>query len=1003
MEDKRGDAGTQPPANADSTATEPTSSRRRAGGPKRKASSLGGSASSSTPSKRLTREKASLSHAPIHNGPLTRTRQGPSSHSSASAAASKPAAQTKRPEPTSLEAEQAKRESELEALEAAMEAEFEAIRSRDANAHVVPSHCGWFMWTKIHAIEERMLPSFFDGKSDTRNPDTYLEIRNCILKKFHADPGTLAELKDMLELEVGDFESRQEVMEFLDHWGLINFHPFPPTGSTVMSVNSEEVAERDSLVDKLYRFEALESRSSLVSKTNLITPTVPSGLFPESTIAEELVRPEGPAVEYHCNSCSADCSRKRYHCQKQADFDLCSDCFNNGKFDSGMSSTDFILMEPAEAHGVSGGNWTDQETLLLLEALELYKEDWNEIADHVATKTKAQCILHFVQMPIEDTFLDHDDDLDASAKETADPTSTNNEILPPKDAPGTTENKTSANESDPQTSPMEISKEEASESKDGEDTSKPKDENEVKDGQETSNLEDAGDLKLDQETDENLALKALKEAFEVVGYPQTPESQLSFADVGNPAMALAAFLARLVGPDHAIASAHNSLKSITADAPGIELASRHCFILEDPPTDRKEQGGRDSVAAEREAQSDKIDQEDSHKEDNSASGLEDRGVSNDNAKKLEEVTPEEKSQSAKEQDDRISHEEVETDKRNKSNNSELPNDQPPTLGESDDSKLEAPPSSTKESGEGTSVGKPSETTDTPMDVDVSVSIPSVKTEPQQQVASNSAEQPSQSTETTKEVDVFNDLALESDEPPPPVTVQSEEAPQPTETSKDVDMVCDTEPPQENEPPQPVENTTSEDQTDDSKHEKHDCTEPKNDKKQEMKGEQKIDKIKQAAVSAVSAAAVKAKLLAEQEEDQIRQLAAMLIEKQLHKLEAKLGFFNEMESVVMRVKEQLDRSRQKLYHERAQIIAARLGLPGSSSRGMPSAMPTNRMATNATNAVPRPPLMMTSQRPPMSRPMGAVPPTPLNQFSSTTWSGSPIRPPSQDSLSSMGAK
>ncbi|KAM5548926.1 SWI/SNF complex subunit SWI3D [Rosa sericea] len=1005
MEEKRGDAGTQPPANAaDSPAAEPTSSRRRAGGQKRKASSLGGSGSSSTPSKRLTREKASLSHPPIHNGPLTRARQGPNNHASASAAAVKPAAQSKRPEPSSVEAERAKRESELEALEASMEAEFEAIRSRDANAHVVPSHCGWFSWTKIHAIEERMLPSFFNGKSDTRTPDTYLEIRNCIMKKFHANPGTLVELKDMLELEVGDFDSRQEVMEFLDHWGLINFHPFPPTGSTVANVNSDEVTERDSLVDKLYHFEALESRSSVVPKTNLFTPTVPSGLFPESTFAEELVRPEGPAVEYHCNSCSADCSRKRYHCQKQADFDLCSDCFNNGKFDSGMSSSDFILMEPAEAPGVSGGKWTDQETLLLLEALELYKENWNEIAEHVATKTKAQCILHFVQMPIEDTFLDHDDDIDASAKETADPTSTNNDLLPPKDAPETTENKTSANESDPQTSPMEISKEEASEVKVGEDTSKPEDENEVKVGQDTSKLEDTGDLKIDQETDENLALKALKEAFEVVGYPQTPESQLSFADVGNPAMALAAFLARLVGPDHAIASAHNSLKSISADSPGIELASRHCFILEDPPNDRKEQASRDSVAAEREVQSEKVDEENSHKEDNSTSGLEDRGVSNDNNdKKLEEVTPEEKSQSTKEQDDRVSHEEVGTDKLNKSNNSELPNDQPPTLGESDNSKVETPPSSVKESGEGTSVGQPSETIETPMDVDMSNSNPSTKTEPQQPVTSNSAEEPSQSTEASKEVDVSNALPSERDEPPPPVTVKSVEPPQPTETSKDVHMVCDSQPPQENEPSQPVENTASEDQTDDSKHEKHDCTDPKNDKKQETKGEQKIDKINQAAVSAVSAAAVKAKLLAEQEEDQIRQLAAMLIEKQLHKLEAKLGFFHEMESVVMRVKEQLDRSRQKLYHERAQIIAARLGLPGSSSRGMPSAMPTNRMATNAANSVPRPPLMMTSQRPPMSRPTGAVATTPLNQFSSSTLSGSAIRPPSQDSLSSIGTK
>lgn len=142
MDDKRGDAGIQPPANVDSPAAEPTSSRRRAGGQKRKASSLGGSTSSSTPSKRLTREKASLSHPPIHNGPLTRARQGPNNHASASAAAANPAAQTKRPEPSSVEAEQAKRESELEALEASMEAEFEAIRSRDANAHVVPSHCG---------------------------------------------------------------------------------------------------------------------------------------------------------------------------------------------------------------------------------------------------------------------------------------------------------------------------------------------------------------------------------------------------------------------------------------------------------------------------------------------------------------------------------------------------------------------------------------------------------------------------------------------------------------------------------------------------------------------------------------------------------------------------------------------------------------------------------------------------------------------------------------------
>jgi SWI/SNF related-matrix-associated actin-dependent regulator of chromatin subfamily C len=39
-------------------------------------------------------------------------------------------------------AEQLKKESEWESLEAEIEAEFKTIRSRDANAHVVPTHCG---------------------------------------------------------------------------------------------------------------------------------------------------------------------------------------------------------------------------------------------------------------------------------------------------------------------------------------------------------------------------------------------------------------------------------------------------------------------------------------------------------------------------------------------------------------------------------------------------------------------------------------------------------------------------------------------------------------------------------------------------------------------------------------------------------------------------------------------------------------------------------------------
>ena len=52
--------------------------------------------------------------------------------------------------------------------------------------------------------------------------------------------------------------------------------------------------------------------------------------------------------------------------------------------------------------------WTDQETLLLLEAMEMYKDDWNKVSEHVGTRTQDECILHFLRLPIEDPYMEED-------------------------------------------------------------------------------------------------------------------------------------------------------------------------------------------------------------------------------------------------------------------------------------------------------------------------------------------------------------------------------------------------------------------------------------------------------------------------------------------------------------------------------------------------------------------------------------------------------------------
>lgn len=150
-------------------------------------------------------------------------------------------------------------------------------------------------------------------------------IRNSIMNKFHSNPESQIELKDLTELSKEDPDSWQEVMEFLDHWGLINFHPFLPTGEDTSK--NEEDAKGDkkdaSLVEKLYQFETSQPHLMSVpipKKVEAVSQPALApvqGVFPEPGLAEDLAALTEPSIEYHCNSCQADCSRKRYHCRTQ--------------------------------------------------------------------------------------------------------------------------------------------------------------------------------------------------------------------------------------------------------------------------------------------------------------------------------------------------------------------------------------------------------------------------------------------------------------------------------------------------------------------------------------------------------------------------------------------------------------------------------------------------------------------------------------------------------------
>jgi SWI/SNF related-matrix-associated actin-dependent regulator of chromatin subfamily C len=129
-----------------------------------------------------------------------------------------------------------------------------------------------------------------------------------------------------------------------------------------------------------------------------------------------------PKKQFNCFSCGVDCTRVRYHSAKsiptaqpvapavaaKAKFDLCPNCFLEGRFPSSSSAVDFIKLEDASYSSIPDRNapWSDGELLLLLEGLELFDDDWNSIADHIGTRTREECVLKFLQLEIEDKYLE---------------------------------------------------------------------------------------------------------------------------------------------------------------------------------------------------------------------------------------------------------------------------------------------------------------------------------------------------------------------------------------------------------------------------------------------------------------------------------------------------------------------------------------------------------------------------------------------------------------------
>jgi len=86
-------------------------------------------------------------------------------------------------------------------------------------------------------------------------------------------------------------------------------------------------------------------------------------------------------------------------------FLICSS-FNSGKYDPIYTSEDFreVILEGKPVLDVEG--LSPEENHRLLEAILKFGDNWTEVEAYMGSRTKEECIRHFVRLPLEDPFLD---------------------------------------------------------------------------------------------------------------------------------------------------------------------------------------------------------------------------------------------------------------------------------------------------------------------------------------------------------------------------------------------------------------------------------------------------------------------------------------------------------------------------------------------------------------------------------------------------------------------
>eukprot|EP00494_Astrolonche_serrata_P024684 UN24944 len=267
---------------------------------------------------------------------------------------------------------------------------------------VVPSYANWFNQGMVHRIEWEEFRDLLQGDS-AQNTEMYVRVRDTIVNTFRLNPRVYLSCTACRRLVTADAGLCFRIHKFLEKWNLINYYVDPGTipSNTTQNIKHTHIETTDGI-------ETVNNTNNLNPKSS--SPTSSNNKPKRAEL--DLISANSFVSSNSCSFCGNNLGSTFYTSKTDSEVFACAGCHaknnltsltqddfkettsdgkktTNGDTDVTMTDGSNNNSENNEKNG-----WQPSHTDRLLEALNIYNDDWNEIANHTGRSVE-ECVKHF--------------------------------------------------------------------------------------------------------------------------------------------------------------------------------------------------------------------------------------------------------------------------------------------------------------------------------------------------------------------------------------------------------------------------------------------------------------------------------------------------------------------------------------------------------------------------------------------------------------------------------